>query len=153
MEEISKEQKWQLLKVSGGLVLAILIAVYLLYNGWNDTQLILTFIFGGILGWIAGILFSPKSDEEGKSFSDFRTGIASFLGGIVISKIEQYIGPPMEILFQTPGKLPDHLIEYILYFCIAFGLGILLPFVGRKSDDIFDIYKQVKAGDALEGRD
>ena len=64
----------------------------------------------------------------------FRAGIAAFLGGIVIAKIEQYMEPYIGQL----GTAPEPLVEYALYFAISFGLGLLITFVGRVSDDMFD---------------
>ena len=124
---------WQL-KVFGGGILALLTIVYLAYQGWNTPNLILTGILGGILGWITGILFSPKDEKEAKTFTDFRAGIAAFLGGIAIAKIEQYMVPYLNEIDKTPILFAN----YFLYFTISFGLGLLITFVGRMADIIFE---------------
>lgn len=82
---------WLKVKVSGGGFLALLVVIYLVHNAWGETLLMLTGILGGIIGWISGILFSPKDKDQAQTFADFRAGIAAFLGGAVVVKIEQYL--------------------------------------------------------------
>ncbi len=73
--------RWRKVKVFGGAVLALIVAIYLTVTAIDQRLLILIAISGGIFGWIMGIIFSPKDKGEAKSFADYRAGIGAFLGG------------------------------------------------------------------------
>ncbi len=124
---------WQKIKVIGGALLALIVGAYLTMTALDQRLLMLTAISGGIFGWIMGILFSPRDKGEAKSFSDYRAGIGAFIGGAFVAKVQQYVEP---YLVATTAP-PETLALYLMYFAIAFGLGLLITWVGRKSDDMF----------------
>lgn len=83
-------------------------------------------IFGGVLGWVVGILLTPKSDEEAQNFQKVGGAILSFVTGYLVSKAD--------ILFKqaTEQKADmDAMLGKGLLFGSAFLVGALFVFVGR----------------------
>jgi hypothetical protein len=87
---------------------------------------LLLFIFGGLLGWVAGILATPLDVNERTQFSTYTAAISTFMSGFVVAKLDR--------LFELfIGKqLPDDVvIGQSLIFGSAFLLGALFTFIGR----------------------
>ncbi|MBP9224886.1 MAG: hypothetical protein KBF76_13530 [Verrucomicrobiales bacterium] len=141
-------RKFRILKVIGGLILGLSVGGFLLYSGWDVPTKILVFILGGLAGWIAGILFSPNTTTQRQAFGQYRAGIATFLSGIALAKLEQYLG---EYLRATGTDLGSW-FEHVLYSLIGFGLGILTTFVGRTADELFAVDERISDDDGESSR-
>jgi len=89
---------------------------------------ILLLIFGGLLGWICGILTTPLDATEQSQFSTYAAAISTFLSGFVVAKLDR--------LFQTAldekAIVTTAAVGSGLIFGSAFLLGALFTFVGRK---------------------
>jgi hypothetical protein len=132
MNENGARKTWQRAKVIGGYILGLAASVYIYYTAWGNTLLVLLTLFGNITGWIAGILFSPKDRQQSAAFANYRAGIATFLGGFVVAKVESFLEPQV-----APDKMTEAFAIGILLFSISFGLGVLFTFIGRLSDEAF----------------
>lgn len=121
--------------MSGFIIAAVLAATVLRMGYRMDTgswQHTLTVLSGGVFGWITGILFAPKATADHQKSSAFRAGIAAFVGGFVLAKVDRLY----EANVQTGGVSEEFVIGALL-FSTAFGIGLLFTFVGRLADDLF----------------
>jgi hypothetical protein len=86
---------------------------------------ILICIFGSIVGWSAGMLFSPKSGEK-HQFSEFRKAISAFVGGFVLAKLDLLFAGASNNL--SNGTV---LLGRILLFGTTFLLCLQFTYVAR----------------------
>ena len=85
-------------------------------------------IFGGVFGWVAGILLSPGTKREQEKFSEYGSAIITFISGFLVAKLESVFkaiidpaNPHLSIVFSRT----------LLFGCMFF-LGTLFVFVGRE---------------------
>jgi hypothetical protein len=78
------------LKLTTSFVTAALFAMTLisLLIIWRDSIALLAALVGTALGWAAGILLAPYQEEE-KRFQRLSKGIAGFLSGYAVGKIDR----------------------------------------------------------------
>jgi len=78
------------LKLTTSFVAAALFAITLtsLLIIWRDSMALLGALVGTALGWVAGILLAPYKEEE-KRFQRLSKGIAGFLSGYAVGKIDR----------------------------------------------------------------
>lgn len=117
-------------KVRVGYYLGIAAAVVLVLScfriGTAPWLNLLLFIFGGLLGWVAGILATPLDVNEKTRFSTYLAAISTFISGFVVAKLDRLF--ELAIAKQLPD---DVAIGQSLIFGSAFLLGALFTFVGR----------------------
>jgi hypothetical protein len=120
-------------KIGGGYLLGGITFAVCLYAAWtagSDPMLqVLICLFGGILGWVIGIVITPLNKEEKKQFSDYARAVTTLISGYLLGKLES--------IFRSSlvGKaLGDHesLALQILLFLICFLVGVLFTFISRK---------------------
>jgi hypothetical protein len=91
----------------GPLVLiTLLICAWRIHGSWTSVPFaysLLIGVFGMVVGWLIGLLASPYTREEMKTFSKAATAITGFLGGYAGTKI---VDPIVESLFKT-GTVSD----------------------------------------------
>lgn len=93
--------------------------------GWIN---LLVCIFGGVSGWILGILITPKNRAETAEFEKLGSAVATFLGGFVLAKAETLfsVGVESGTVFSTLFA------ARVALFGTTFALGALFVFIGRK---------------------
>lgn len=87
---------------------------------------ILIACFGGVLGWIVGILATPLDSNETAKFSSYTAAISTFLTGFLVAKLDRLF----ELSIQNGLPPPSALGQYLI-FGTSFGLGALFTFIGR----------------------
>jgi len=110
-----------------GLV-ALLALIAACFNVGADKWInVLLLIFGGLLGWVTGILATPLDPKEKSQFSTFAAAISTFLSGFLVAKLDQLF------TIATKGDaLPVQAFGPALIFGSSVILGALFTFVGRK---------------------
>ena len=111
------------------------VAIFLIWmfhsDGTNKELAYSLFIgFGGItIGWLIGVLSSPFSKSEKKSFNQIRTAIIGFLSGYFFSKIE----PVFSWAFEHPELITtDDTILRLLIFVSGGIFGFIYMLIYRK---------------------
>lgn len=75
-----------------------------------------------------GVLLSPTSRGERRSFSEYVVAVSTFLGGFLAAKLERVF----ELTVKETADVTELLIARLLLFVSAFVLGGLLTFIWRK---------------------
>jgi hypothetical protein len=127
----SEVQKWRTednVKVLFGYILGVLALAACLYIAAHlpSPQFnVLVCISGGVVGWIVGILATPRSPAQGQQFFSYGKAISTFFGGYAVSKLNAF--------FPKEGALTltSLVTSQLLLFGTAFCLGALFTFVGR----------------------
>jgi uncharacterized membrane protein (DUF485 family) len=88
---------------------------------------ILLLLFGGLLGWVTGILATPLDPNEKSQFSAYAAAISTFLTGFVVAKLDKLF----ELTIQQQ-VLSQVAFGQALIFGTAFLLGALFTFIGRR---------------------
>jgi len=124
--------RWSLVKVIIGYVLGAGAFITLCFAcfklagkddiGWLNLVLL---IFGGLLGWVIGILVTPDESQK-LQFKTFGQAISTFLSGFIVAKIDRWY----EKSLDTSG-LPAFGVGPIFIFGSGFLLGLLFTFIGR----------------------
>ena len=113
--------------------LAILVVELVLASvlDWRDwTRLTLNYLcifFGGSLGWIVGIILSPKSANEVSSFREYGKAISTFLSGYGIAKLDFVFEQIKQGHHPSMGDWCRG-----LFFGCTLLLGMLFVFVARQ---------------------
>jgi len=88
---------------------------------------VLVWLAGGTLGWIVGIVASPQPNEK-RDFLKYAKTASAVATGYLVSKAE--------ILFDSAVKAgvasTSAFVGHVLVFLIAFGVGMLFTYVGRR---------------------
>jgi hypothetical protein len=84
-------------------------------------------IFGGLLGWVTGILSTPLDKDEKSQFSAYAAAISTFLSGFVVAKVDKIY--EREFMNNNLGNIE---LQQALIFGSAFLLGMLFTFIGRR---------------------
>jgi hypothetical protein len=81
-------------------------------------------IFGSIVGWSAGMLFSPKPGEQ-PQFSEYRKAISAFISGFVLAKLD--------LLFAASNTPPNStlVLGRMLLFATTCLLCLQFTYVAR----------------------
>jgi hypothetical protein len=79
------ESKADWFKVGSGYLLGSAAFAFCVYAAWNvgSHQLlqVLLCIFGGVFGWVVGILITPLNEGEKKQFSDYAKAVSTLISG------------------------------------------------------------------------
>lgn len=110
-------------------IVAFIVLITACFNiGPNKWINVLLLIFGGLLGWVAGILATPLDTDEKSQFSTYAAAISTFLSGFLVAKLDQ--------LFNMATNNPNFPFQETIGPVLIFGssaiLGALFTFVGRK---------------------
>jgi hypothetical protein len=122
------------LKENGAIIGYVLCGLVFFGLGWicfssNGTpQLNILFLFlGSSIGWILGILITPKSESETVRFSEYSKIISSFTTGFLLAKLEKIF----EILVKEQSDLSDVFVVRSIVLVVSFVLGLLCTFIWR----------------------
>lgn len=120
-------------KLISGYALGSLALGYSVYAGHSvgadqtqKTLNVLLCVGGGVFGWIAGMLITPRPDEK-EDFSKVGGALMTFVTGFLLAKVE----PSLDAAVKQ-GTDPSGMIIRALLFSVSFGVGALFVFVGRK---------------------
>ena len=116
-------------KVALGYGLGIISSIFLLCYCFNiESPMInlLLVLFGGLLGWVTGILATPVDRAERKLFSTYVAAISTFLSGFVVAKLDRLFEEGL-----AQNAFTQLVFQRLLLFASAFLLGCLFTFVGR----------------------
>lgn len=95
-------------------------------NPTDKTLNVLLCVSGGVFGWIAGMLITPREDER-SDFSKVGGALMTFVTGFLLAKFEPLLNAELEAGTDATGMLIRSLL-----FAVSFGVGALFVFVGRK---------------------
>jgi len=118
-------------KVVCGYLLGALAAVASLWAGvelggaWQLA--VLVWLSGAILGWVVGIVASPQANEK-RDFLKYAKPASVLVAGYLVSKLEILFSRAVESKLAFTAVFLGH----VLLFFIAFGLGMLFTYVGRR---------------------
>lgn len=119
-------------KVVIGLVLGLIAVLIVGAASWNMGEPrwlnCLVSLFGGLLGWWFGILASPSEQGERRPFSEFGKTLLAFVGGFLFAKIDSVF----DVFLVKDGAPDQFFVQRVLLLGIAFCLGALFTFFGRK---------------------
>ena len=120
-------------KLVSGYVLGTVALIYALYAGHSigvdatdKTLNVLLCVSGGVFGWIAGMLITPREDER-SDFSKVGGALMTFVTGFLLAKFEPLLNAELQAGTNTTFMLIRSLL-----FAVSFGVGALFTFVGRK---------------------
>src|SRR5262245_26043604 len=86
-------------KLIVGFVLGAIVFAFCLYVAWVDERhrnmQILLCLFGGVLGWVVGIVITPQNAGEKQQFSDYGKGVAALVSGYTLAKLQSLLDSPM----------------------------------------------------------
>ena len=123
---MTMDRKVQIGYVLGAVALATLVGAS--FNIGSAFWLnILILLFGGLLGWITGILATPLDPSEKSQFSAYAAAISTFLTGFVVAKLDKLFELTIE-----KDVLSEVAFGQALIFGTAFLLGALFTFIGRR---------------------
>jgi|GraSoi_2013_40cm_1033754.scaffolds.fasta_scaffold56065_2 hypothetical protein len=119
-------------KVVIGLVLGVIAALIVGAASWNMGEPrwlnCLVSLFGALLGWWFGILASPGEQGERRPFSEFGKTLIAFVGGFLFAKTDSVF----DVFLVKDGAPDQFFVQRVLLLGIAFCLGALFTFLGRK---------------------
>lgn len=119
-------------KVKVGYLLGVLASAFLVWLCYTHTSPALTgglLVLCGLLGWITGIILSPKKSERSE-FKGYREAIVVFIAGFASAKVGQFVDVDKIKLLLTTEQFQIQLI-------VAFGaflIGLLFTFIGRRTE-------------------
>jgi len=112
---------------TGGIFFAVVVALLLL---WRDANALLGALAGAALGWAAGILLAPYEEEESR-FQRLSKGVAGFISGYVVGKMDRIF----DLLMEKGGgtaKILDSSLQHTFWIgLICFLVTAVVVFVGR----------------------
>ena len=121
------------LKIGAGYFLGSLAFAVCIYAAWTvgtrPMLQVLICIFGGVLGWVVGILITPLNEGEKKQFSDYAKAVSALISGYVLGKLESFFQSPM---MATATADSESLALRALLLLICFLLGVLFTFISRR---------------------
>jgi hypothetical protein len=110
------------------LIFFLTIAVILIV--WRDDIALVAALVGTALGWAAGILVAPYEGEE-KRFRQISKGIAGFISGYTVAKIDRVFDLLLDKTSGTPAIL-DLRLQRIFWLSLGcFVVTALTVFVAR----------------------
>ena len=126
---VDKKEWDKKVKIGYGLgAIALVTLVGAAFNvGQSYWMNILVLLFGGLLGWVTGILATPLDSNEKSQFSAYAAAISTFLTGFVVAKADKLF--ELTVANGVPSAM---LFGQALIFGSAFLLGALFTFIGRR---------------------
>lgn len=130
------------LRLTSSFVAALIffLTIIVILIAWRDDMALLAAIVGSALGWAAGILIAPY-EGEGKRFRSISKGIAGFLTGYAIGKIDRVF----DLLLDKTGGAPailDMRLQRTFWLGLAcFVVTALTVFVARTYCDDEEEYE------------
>jgi hypothetical protein len=110
--------------LGGASLLTCIIIACVIELWWLNVAIL---VFGLAVGWNVGFLLSPKNEEK-PEFAAYAKGIATFLGGFLIAKLDiLFAGPRLQALFSSAES-----VTRFLLFGITFFAGVQFTWVGRR---------------------
>lgn len=130
------------LRLTSSFVAALIffLTIVVILIAWRDDMALLAAVVGSALGWAAGILVAPY-EGEGKRFRSISKGIAGFLTGYAIGKIDRVF----DLLLDKTGGAPailDMRLQRTFWLGLAcFVVTALTVFVARTYCDDEEEYE------------
>ncbi|MBT9465514.1 hypothetical protein [Hydrogenophaga sp.] len=90
---------------------------------------VLLCIFGGLLGWVMGILITPLNEGEKKQFSEYAKAVTAVVSGFLVAKVDAVAQSALSAMAASNGEL---LLTRALLFVSCFLVGALFTFMGRR---------------------
>jgi hypothetical protein len=120
-------------KLLSGYGLGALALGYAVYAGHSigvdqtaRTLNVLLCVAGGVFGWIAGTLLTPRKEEK-NDFARVGGALMTFITGFLLAKVEPLIDAQLKA-----GSDPSGMLIRVLLFSVSFAVGALFVFVGRR---------------------
>ena len=90
---------------------------------------LLTIVIGALLGWAAGMFFSPFSESQAKSFQFIGKTVGAFVSGYLLSKFEKVLAA----LITAAEKDPLTYVQWdrVGIFVGGFSLAAIVVFINR----------------------
>jgi len=120
------------LKLTTSFVAAALFAITFvrLLIVWHDGTALLGALVGTALGWASGILLAPYQEEE-KRFQRLSKGIAGFLSGYAVGKLDRVFDLLMDRTGGQPIILDPHVLRTFWMALACFLVAGITVFVAR----------------------
>jgi hypothetical protein len=122
-------------KLGGSASFAAILAAALLYlsatfhiNAVANEFNVLVVLLGFSVGWLAGILLSPYSEEEEKKFNQYAKAFGVFASGYLVGKVDKVV----EELFKPEFILESTHGFRIMIFVSAVIISFIFTFVFRR---------------------
>ena len=127
------DSKADFFKIGSGYALGAIAFGFCLYAASTVGALpflqVLLCIFGGLLGWVIGILITPLNEGEKKQFSEYAKAVTAVVSGFVVAKIDAVSQSALSAMANSNGEL---LLTRSLLFFSCFLVGALFTFMGRR---------------------
>jgi hypothetical protein len=120
---------WKL-TVSFGFAVIWGVAAAGLLVAWKDGIAVLGAMVGFALGWFAGILMAPYQEEE-KRFTRVSKGVAGFIGGYIVGKVDRVFDLVVDKANGGPLILNPYFARTIWLAAGCFFVTGLTVFVAR----------------------
>jgi hypothetical protein len=120
------------LKLTTSFITAALFAITLvgLLIVWRDGTAVLGALVGAALGWAGGILLAPYKEEE-KRFQRLSKGIAGFLSGYAVGKLDRVFDLLIDRTGGQPLILDPHVLRTFWMTLACFLVAVVTVFVAR----------------------
>ncbi|HEV2399332.1 MAG TPA: hypothetical protein VGS27_20465 [Candidatus Sulfotelmatobacter sp.] len=130
------------LRLTSSFVAALIffLTIIVILIAWRDDMALLAAIVGSALGWAAGILIAPY-EGEGKRFRSISKGIAGFLTGYAIGKIDRVFDLLLDKTDGAPAILDMRLQRTFWLGLACFVVTALTVFVARTYCDDEEEYE------------
>lgn len=110
--------------VGGGVLLIVFFSVAVIAEQWSLNLLYV--LVPLILGWAAGILFTPTGQGQATQFGAIAGGVAALFSGFIIGRFEPLLEP-----LKSPSAWTPLYQERLLLAVGSFILGALFTSIGR----------------------
>jgi hypothetical protein len=120
------------LKLTTSFITTALFAITLvgLLIVWRDSTAVLGAAVGAALGWAGGILLAPYKEEE-KRFQRLSKGIAGFLSGYAVGKLDSVFDLLIDKTGGQPVILDPHVLRTFGMSLACFLVALVTVFVAR----------------------
>jgi len=111
------------------LSIVIIVCSFYIGSGINDKAFNLIIIIAGYtIGWFTGILASPYGLSEENRFSEYKKAISAFVGGYILSKIDNTL-----VNVLSWENLKNIVSAFRLFsFVASFLISLIITFVYRR---------------------
>jgi hypothetical protein len=99
-----------------------------LHAGANPPLQVALCLFGGVLGWVIGILTTPLSPSERKRFSDFAKAVSAVITGFVLAKLDSVFPALLDKAAAAEGET---ILLRVTLFSTCLLIGFLYTFITR----------------------
>jgi hypothetical protein len=83
-------------------------------------------VFGGLVGWVTGILATPDDPTQQALFSRNAATISAFISGFIVAKLDRLFEESLKQTYWTQ----EVAAQWLILGC-AFLLGLLFTVIGR----------------------